>query len=58
MANGALGSVGDFGWGGVASTMFSIDPVEDLITIFLTQLVPSTTFPIRRRLVLSSDGGD
>ena len=50
VANGALGSVGDFGWGGAASTMFSIDPVEDLTTIFLTQLMPSTTFPIRREL--------
>ena len=34
-----LGSVGTCGWGGMASTTFWIDPVEDLIGIFMTQLV-------------------
>jgi CubicO group peptidase (beta-lactamase class C family) len=33
----ALGSIGDFGWDGAASTWFSIDPKEDLIILFLTQ---------------------
>ena len=44
------GSVGDYSWGGAASTYFWIDPQEDLITIFLTQLMPSSTYPIRREL--------
>jgi CubicO group peptidase (beta-lactamase class C family) len=44
------GSVGDYSWGGGASTAFWIDPVEELIAIFMTQLLPSTTYPIRRDL--------
>jgi len=43
-------SVGEFGWGGLASTAFWVDPVEDLVVIFLTQLVPSTTFDFRGQL--------
>ena len=35
------GSIGDYFWGGAASTYFWIDPREDLITIFMTQLMPS-----------------
>ncbi len=48
--NGALGSPGDFGWGGAASTVFSIDPAEELVFIMMTQLLPSSTYPIRREL--------
>jgi len=44
------GSIGDYSWGGAASTYFWIDPKEDLITIFMTQLMPSTTYAIRREL--------
>ena len=43
-------SIGEYGWGGAASTTFWIDPSENLITIFLTQLIPSTTYNIRREL--------
>mgnify|MGYP000848521299 FL=1 len=43
-------SKGEYGWGGAASTVFWIDPKEDLITIFLTQLVPSSAYNIRREL--------
>ncbi len=43
-------SIGEYGWGGAASTTFWIDPLENLITIFLTQLIPSTTYNIRREL--------
>jgi CubicO group peptidase (beta-lactamase class C family) len=38
---------GEYAWGGAASTAFWIDPVEDLTVIFLTQLLPSSTHPIR-----------
>lgn len=48
--NGGLGSVGDYGWGGAASTVFSIDPAEELVFIMMTQLLPSSTYPIRRQL--------
>jgi CubicO group peptidase (beta-lactamase class C family) len=44
------GSVGDFAWGGAASTAFWVDPVEDLTVVFLTQLLPSSTHPIRPQL--------
>lgn len=44
------GSVGDFGWGGMASTYFWIDPVLDLSVIFFTQLSPSSSYPGRPQL--------
>jgi CubicO group peptidase (beta-lactamase class C family) len=44
------GSVGDFSWGGMASTYFWVDPREELIVIFMTQLMPSGTYQIRREL--------
>jgi len=49
-ASSAIGSAGEYGWGGAASTAFWIDPVEDLAVVFLTQLVPSDSYPIRRQL--------
>jgi CubicO group peptidase (beta-lactamase class C family) len=45
-----LGSRGEFAWGGAASTVFWIDPRERLTVLFLTQLRPSSTWPIRSRL--------
>jgi CubicO group peptidase (beta-lactamase class C family) len=47
---GIAGSNGEYWWGGLASTAFWIDPVEDICVVFLTQLVPSSTYPIRREL--------
>jgi CubicO group peptidase (beta-lactamase class C family) len=44
------GSVGDFGWGGAASTAFWVDPVQDLSVVFLTQLLPSSSYPLRSQL--------
>lgn len=45
-----VGSVGEYYWGGAASTIFWIDPVKDLIVIFLTQFMPSNTFNFRGQL--------
>jgi CubicO group peptidase (beta-lactamase class C family) len=45
-----IGTPGEFYWGGAASTAFLVNPAEDLIMIFLTQLRPSSTYPIRREL--------
>jgi CubicO group peptidase (beta-lactamase class C family) len=45
-----IASKGEHHWGGVASTFFWIDPEEDLFVVFLTQLMPSSTYPIRREL--------
>lgn len=44
------GSAGDYFWGGAASTFFWVDPFEDLVAIFMTQLIPSSTYPVRREL--------
>jgi CubicO group peptidase (beta-lactamase class C family) len=41
-----LGSVGTYGWGGAASTDFWVDPQEDLVGVFMTQLMPSGTYPL------------
>jgi CubicO group peptidase (beta-lactamase class C family) len=45
-----VGSVGEYAWGGAASTAFWIDPAEDLIVIFMTQFMPSGTFDFRGQL--------
>jgi CubicO group peptidase (beta-lactamase class C family) len=44
------GSAGEYAWGGAASTAFWIDPAEELITIFMTQVLPSSAYPVRREL--------
>jgi CubicO group peptidase (beta-lactamase class C family) len=43
-------SPGTYYWGGAASTAFFIDPVEDLIVTFYTQLMPSAQYSIRPQL--------
>ena len=45
-----VGSRGEFMWGGAASTIFWVDPPEELIVIFMTQLIPSGTFNFRGQL--------
>ncbi len=50
VANKVLGSPGTYTWGGAASTSFWVDPVEDVTAVFLTQLLPSSTHPIRSDL--------
>ena len=39
--------LGEYSWGGAASTAFWVDPAEEVTALFLTQLVPSSTHPIR-----------
>jgi CubicO group peptidase (beta-lactamase class C family) len=48
--NRSLISQGSFYWGGLASTLFWVDPLEDLTVSFFTQLIPSNTYPLRREL--------
>ena len=43
-------SNGEFYWGGAASTAFWCDPMEDVTAVFMTQLLPSSSYPIRREL--------
>jgi CubicO group peptidase (beta-lactamase class C family) len=45
-----LSSPGEFAWGGAASTAFWVDPAEELTAMFFTQLLPSSTHPIRQHL--------
>ena len=45
-----IGSPGEYAWGGAASTMFWVDPAEELVGLLLTQLVPSSTYPLRREM--------
>jgi CubicO group peptidase (beta-lactamase class C family) len=45
-----IGTPGEFAWGGAASTAFWVDPAEELTVVFLTQLLPSSTYPIRAQL--------
>jgi CubicO group peptidase (beta-lactamase class C family) len=50
-------SVGEYAWGGKASTVFWVDPVEQVTALFFTQLSPSDTYPIRtqfRQLVFQA----
>lgn len=44
------GSLGDFSWGGMASTFFWIDRCNDLSAVFFTQLSPSSSYPSRAEL--------
>ena len=47
---GTIGRGGDYGWGGMASTTFWIDPGEELIVLFLVQFMRSGTFDFRGQL--------
>ena len=48
--SGVPGSVGDFSWGGMASTFFWNDPVHDISTVLFTQLSPSSCTTARAEL--------
>lgn len=50
VASKVVSSAGEYFWGGLASTAFWVDPAEDLTVLFLTQLMPSSTHPIRSQL--------
>jgi CubicO group peptidase (beta-lactamase class C family) len=50
VANRVLTTPGEFGWGGAASTAFWVDPREQITVVFMTQLLPSSTHPIRPQL--------
>ncbi len=49
-ATHVIGSPGEYMWGGAASTTFWVDPAQDLIVVFMTQLIPSATFNFRGQL--------
>ena len=41
---------GDYGWGGAAGTFFWVSPVDDMVVILFTQLLPSSAIPVRKEL--------
>jgi CubicO group peptidase (beta-lactamase class C family) len=40
-ARGTLGSLGEFGWGGAYHSTYWVDPVEELVVVYFTQLIPA-----------------
>jgi CubicO group peptidase (beta-lactamase class C family) len=50
LAGKVLASKGEFAWGGAASTAFWVDPLERITVQFFTQLLPSSTYPLRSQL--------
>lgn len=48
--NGHNGSVGEFGWSGMAGTWFCIDPAEEMVVVFMTQMIPGKFDCISRLL--------
>lgn len=48
-AVGLNGSVGEWGWDGMASTWMCIDPAEELYAVFMIQLIPYNAFPVQSR---------
>ncbi|HET6816586.1 MAG TPA: serine hydrolase domain-containing protein [Mycobacteriales bacterium] len=49
-AGKVIASDGEFNWGGMASTAFWVDPAEDLTVVWMTQVMPSSSYPIRPQL--------
>jgi CubicO group peptidase (beta-lactamase class C family) len=47
-ALGRPGSVGSFGWGGAATTVFSVDPAEDMAIVIMGQMLPSDDDLLRK----------
>ena len=45
--NNVLSNEGEYAWGGAASTAFWVDPVERITAHFFTQMIPSSTYPVR-----------
>jgi len=43
-------AAGDYYWGGAASTIFWVDQTDDLVVVFMTQLMPSGAFNFRGQL--------
>ncbi len=45
---GIEGREGEYYWGGLANTLFWIDPKEDIVAVLMTNLMPSGVFPLRK----------
>ena len=40
-ARGVPGSVGEYGWGGAYHSTYWVDPAEELVVVYMTQLIPA-----------------
>lgn len=52
-----VSSLGNYAWGGLATTFFWNDPEKDMNVVFFTQLMPSRTYPLSsqiRQLIYSA----
>ena len=49
-AGGQHGSVGEFGWGGAYHSTYWVDPAENLVVVYLTQVIPATDLDDHVRL--------
>ncbi len=47
---GGKTNVGEYFWGGMANTIFWIDPSEEMVAIFMTNILPSGIYPLRNEL--------
>jgi len=47
---GGSANVGEYFWGGMANTIFWIDPTSDVVAIFMTNILPSGIYPLRNEL--------
>ena len=41
-SRGTLGSEGEYGWGGAYHSTYWVDPTEDLVVVYFTQIIPAT----------------
>ncbi len=44
-----LASQGEYGWSGVAQTFFAVAPEEDMLLLFMSQLLPVAPYPVINR---------
>lgn len=49
-ARGQPGSLGEFGWGGAYHSSYWVDPLEKLVVVYLTQLIPARAIDDHARL--------
>mmetsp|Transcript_10969 Transcript_10969/g.20163 ORF Transcript_10969/g.20163 Transcript_10969/m.20163 type:complete len:431 (+) Transcript_10969:30-1322(+) len=45
-----MSTPGEYGWGGYASTYFQLDPKHKTGFVVLTQLIPSSSYPVRPQM--------
>lgn len=47
---GVLGTIGEFGWGGAYHSTYWVDPKEELVVVYFTQLIPATNIDDHSKL--------